>query len=198
VTVATDFQTVTPSVFAWHAYEPAVKCELSSCAIETAHGLVLVDPIELAAEALARLLHGRTPHAIVLTNGNHTRAAEKFRTALGVKIFAPRDADGLEVTPDATLSDGQIAFGDIRILSLPGAGPGEIALVGQGVACLGDALIHLPPDDLRILPDKYCTDPAQLRRSLRKLLSCDFQVMTFAHGVPLTDSPRTKLEPLIA
>ena len=83
-------------------------------------------------------------------------------------------------------------------VALPGAGPGEIALVGQDVACLGDALIHLPPDGLRILPDKYCADPTQLRRSLRKLLSCDFQVMTFAHGVPLTDSPRTKLEPLIA
>ena len=196
--VATDFQAVTPSVFVWHAYEPAVKCELSSCAIETADGLILVDPIELAGPSLARLLHGRTPRAIVLTNGNHTRAAEKFRTALGVKIFASRDADGLDLTPDDIVSDGQLTFGNIRILSLPGAGPGEIALIGPDVACIGDALIHLPPEGLRILPDKYCADPAQLRQSLRKLLSCDFQVMTFAHGAPLTDSPRTKLEPLTA
>ena len=196
--VAIEFQTVTPSVFAWHAYAPAVKCDLSSCALDTADGLILVDPIELAEPALAKMILARKPCAIVLTNGNHTRAAEKFRAALGVKIFASHDADGLDLTPDATLSDGELAFGNIRIISLPGAGPGEIALVGHGTACVGDALIHLPPEGLRILPDKYCTDPAQLRRSLRKLLSCDFQVMTFAHGAPLTDSPRTKLEPLTA
>ena len=94
----------------WHAYEPAVKCELSSCAIETADGLLLVDPIELAGPSLARLLQGRTPRAIVLTNGNHTRAAEKFRTALGVKIFASHDADGLDLTPDDIVSDGQLTF----------------------------------------------------------------------------------------
>lgn len=175
-----------------------MKCELSSCALDTADGLILVDPIELAEPSLGKMLRGRTPRAIVLTNGNHTRAAERFRTGLGVKIFASHDATGLDLTPDATLADGQIAFGEIRIISLPGAGPGEIALVGHGIACIGDALIHLPPDGFRVLPDKYCADPTELRRSLRKLLSCDFQVMTFAHGAPLTDSARTKLELLIA
>ncbi len=198
MSLATELQTVTPSLFAWHAYDPAVRCELSSCAFEAADGLILVDPIDLAGPALARLLHGRKPCAIVLTNGNHTRAAERFRTATGVKILTSRDADGLGLTPDGTLADGQRAFGNVRILAMPGAGPGEIALVCDGIACIGDALVHLPPEGLRILPDKYCTDPAQLRRSLRKLLSCDFQVMTFAHGAPLTGSPRTKLEPLLA
>ena len=195
---ATDFHPVTPWIFAWQAYEPAVKCDLSSCAIETADGLIFVDPIELAEPALARLLLGRKPHAIVLTNGNHSRAAEKFRARLGVKIFASADADGLGITPDATLADGHRAPGNMRAITLPGAGPGEVALVGHGIACLGDALIHLPPDGLRMLPDKYCADPAQLRRSLRKLLSCDFQVLTFAHGAPLTDSARQKLEHLLA
>ncbi len=195
---AADFQKVTPTLFAWQAYDPAVKCDLSSCAFDSADGLVLVDPIELAEPALARLLHGRKPHAIILTNGNHSRAAENFRTRLGVKIFASADADGLGITPDATLADGQLTPGNMRAVTLPGAGPGEIALTGNGIACLGDALIHLPPDGLRILPDKYCTDPAQLRHSLRKLLSCDFQVLTFAHGAPLIDSARQKLEHLLS
>ena len=123
---------------------------------------------------------------------------KKFRARLGVNILTSYDADGLGLTPDATLSGGASALGDFQIVALPGAGPGEIALIGHGVACIGDALIHLPPDGLRILPEKYCADPAQLRRSLRKLLSCDFQVMTFAHGAPLTGSPRTKLEQLLA
>ena len=195
--VAGDFQSITPALFAWQAYAPEVKCDLSSCACECAEGLVLVDPIELAAPALARLLHGRKAHAIVLTNGNHARAAEKFRAQLGVKIFAPHNADALGITPDATLAEGQHAPGGMRVLALDGAGPGEIALVGNGIACVGDALIHLPPEGLRLLPDKYCTNAQELRRSLRKLLSCEFQVLTFAHGAPLVTSAHEKLEALL-
>lgn len=196
--IATDFQTVTPSLFAWHAYEPAVKCELSSCACETGDGLIFVDPIELSEPALASLLLGRKPGAIILTNGNHTRAAEKFRAQLGVKVYASCDATGLGITPDATLADGQIAPGNLRVISLPGAGPGEIGLVGNGIACIGDAIINLPPEGLRLLPEKYCTDAGQSRASLRKLLSCEFQVMTFAHGAPIIESAHRKLEHLLA
>lgn len=196
--VATDFHAVTPSLFAWHAFEPAVKCDLSSCALDTADGLIFIDPIALSEAALDRLLRGRKPRAILLTNGNHTRAAGALRERLGVKIFASRDAAGLEITPDETLIEGQIAPGEMEVIALPGAGPGEIALVGNGVACVGDALIHLPPEGLRLLPDKYCASPEQLRHSLRKLLSCDFQVMTFAHGAPLVGEARKKLEQLLA
>ena len=196
--VATDFQTITPTLFAWQAFDPAVKCDLSSCALDTADGLIFIDPIALPEAALGRLLHGRKPRAIVLTNGNHTRAGGALRERLGVKIFASHDAAGLEITPDETLIEGQIAPGEMEVIALPGAGPGEIALIGLDVACVGDALIHLPPEGLRLLPDKYCANPEQMRRSLRKLLSCDFQVMTFAHGAPLIGEAHKKLEQLLA
>jgi hypothetical protein len=196
--IAADFAAVTLSLFAWRAYEPAVKCDLSSCAFDSPEGLVFFDPIGLAEPALARLLHGRTAHAVILTNGNHARAAGTLRERFGVKIFAPRDADGLELVPDETLADGQIAPGGFTVVALPGAGPGEIALVGNGTACIGDALIRLPPEGLRILPAKYCTDAAQLRQSLRKLLSCEFQAVTFAHGAPLVTAARRQIEHLLA
>ncbi len=196
--IAADFQTPAPSLFTWQAYEPSVKCDLSSCSIDTNAGLIFVDPIELSESALARLLFGRKPAAILLTNGNHTRAAAIFRARLGVKVYAAPDADGLDIVPDETLADGEMAPGDMRIIAIPGAGPGEIALVGNGIACIGDAVIHLPPEGLRLLPEKYCTDPVQNRNSLRKLLSCDFQVMTFAHGAPIVESAHTKLEALFA
>ena len=75
---------------------------------------------------------------------------------------------------------------------------GEIALVGRGIACVGDALIHLPPEGLRLLPAKYCANPVEMRHSLRKLLSCEFQVVTFAHGVPLVGAVHQQLEKLLA
>ena len=196
--IATEFQSITPALFTWQAFEPEVKCDLSSCAIDGADGLLLIDPIELAEPALARLLHRRKPAAIILTNGNHARAAEKFRALLGVKILASADARGLGIVADATLCEGQIAPGEMEVVTLPGAGPGEIALVGGGIACVGDALINLLPEGFRLLPDKYCGDAGELRRSLRKLLSSQFQVMTFAHGAPLVASAHQKLQQLLA
>lgn len=196
--IAEDIVAVSGSLFTWQAYEPAVKCDLSSCALVTDDGLLLVDPIELAAPALSRLVTGRRAAAIALTNGNHTRAAAVFRARLGVPIFAAGNADGLEIAPDATAADGALLPGGIRVVSLPGAGPGEIALIGNGVACIGDALINLPPEGFRVLPAKYCCDPAELGNSLRKLLSYEFQVMTFAHGTPLIGEGRRRLEQLLA
>lgn len=196
--IANTIQSITPSLFAWQAYEPEVKCDLSSCAIETDEGLIIVDPIDLSPTAFEMLIAGRKPGAIILTNGNHARAAEKFRTRLHVKVFAALDADGLDLIPDAWLINGQIAPGGMQVITLPGSGPGEIALVGRGIACIGDAVIHLPPEGLRLLPDKYCADAALNRESLRKLLSCDFRVMTFAHGAPLVESAHTRLEELLA
>lgn len=192
------FEAITPTVFSWQAYDPAVKCDLSSCAILTAAGLVLVDPIELAERAIAELIVAHTPFAIVLTNGHHTRASGKFRERFGVKVFAAADADGLDITPDATLADGDFAPGGMRVVTLPGAGPGEIALVGNGTACVGDALIHLEPEGFRMLPAKYCSDARVLADSLRKLLSYEFDVLTFAHGTPLVGQARRRLELLLA
>lgn len=196
--IAEEFVAVTDSVFMWQAYEPAVKCDLSSSAIVTSGGLVLVDPIELAEPSLARLLNGRSIAAIVLTNGNHTRAAGIFRARFGAPVFAAGNADGLEIIPDATVADGEFLPGGMRVVTLPGAGPGEIALIGNGVACIGDALINLPPDGFRSLPVKYCSDAAELGDSLRKLLSYEFQVMTFAHGTPLIGEGLRRLEQLLA
>lgn len=197
--VADGFQFVPPSVYFWQAYDPAVKCPLSSCAIKTAAGLILIDPIPLEEAALSELIAGASPAAIVLTNGNHGRAAAAYRDRFGIPVLAPADAGpDLEVTPDATLADGDVAPGGLRVISLPGAGPGEIGLLGGRVVCIGDAIINLDPEGLRLLPAKYCRDARRLPDSLRKLLSCEFDVMTFAHGTPLVAAARQRLELLLA
>jgi glyoxylase-like metal-dependent hydrolase (beta-lactamase superfamily II) len=176
-----------------------VKCDLSSTALKTPDGLVLVDPIALAASALDALAGEATPAAVILTNGNHARNASAFRKEFGVPILAGAAAvAALEIQVDCLLADGELAPGGLRIIEIPGAAPGEIALVGCGVVCIGDALIHLPPHGLRLLPEKYCGDAAALPDSLRKLLSCEFDVMTFAHGAPLVGRARQSLEMLLS
>lgn len=196
---ADGIQWITPTLAFWEAYDPAVKCDLTGSALVTDAGLVIVDPIALPESALAELIARAKPAAILLTNGNHARSSVALRERIGVRIFAPAGAgEGLGFAPDVLLAEGEMAPGPMRIVGLPGAGPGEVAYVGGGVAMMGDALINLEPHGLRLLPEKYCANAAELRDELRKLLSCAFATMTFAHGAPLIRNTRQRLEDLLA
>jgi len=185
---------------AWQAYDLKVKCDLTSGAVQVGGKLVLIDPIPLVQEARDELVAMATPALIVLTNGNHARAAEEYRTRFHIPIAAHPDAvQELGLTPDQFLADGDRLLDALTVLALPGAGPGEVALhTDSGILCFGDALIHFEPHGLAILPDKYCADAKLLRTSLRKRLPRDVRVLTFAHGLPLLIAARTRLEDLLA
>lgn len=197
---ADEFQWITPEVAFWEAYAPAVKCDLSSAALRLGERLVFIDPIPLAGDALAELTDGLQPALIVLTNGNHERAAAAYRERWGIPIAAHEEARaGLTLAPEQVLRDGDSLLDELTVVSIPGAGPGEIAVAGKsGVVCAGDALIQLPPDGLALLPAKYCRDAKVLPDSLRKLLRFDIRVLTFAHGSPIVAGARSKLEALLA
>jgi glyoxylase-like metal-dependent hydrolase (beta-lactamase superfamily II) len=196
---AQEFQFVTPDLAFWQAYEPAVKCDLSCCARRAGSQIVFVDPIPLATDALEELAALATPSAIVLTNGNHARAAEKFRALFSIPILAHADAvSELGLSVDEELAEGAVVADALSVIALPGAAPGEIALCGGGVMHVGDALIHIPPPGFAPLPEKYCADPRELRRSLGKLLRSEFEILTFAHGLPLVSQARRRLENLLA
>src|SRR5688572_8349513 len=89
---AAEAHAVRAGVTVWSAYDPSVKCDLWSTALATPEGLVFVDPIELAAPELAELTEQCPPHAIVITNGNHARAAAAFRQRYGIPVWAPTHA----------------------------------------------------------------------------------------------------------
>lgn len=198
MTPADEIHRVTPTLFVWQAYEPAVKCELSSAAFNTGSGLILVDPIPLEGGALQELLEVDTPVMIVCTNANHARAAEEYRNLFGVKIVAHREASPeLEVTPDEWLEDGARLLNAVDVCAVPGASAGEIALRFNEVVYLGDAIVNLAGHGFTLLPDKYCLDAKLLRQSLQKLLRWQFSILTFAHGLPLTTQAHGRLASLL-
>ena len=196
---AKEFQTVREGLFFWQAYDASVKVDLSCCARRTKKGLVFIDPIPLAEPALNALTAGCPPAAIVLTNGNHERAARGFREQFQIPVSAHRDAlPELGQWVDRILEDGEMLMDELTVIGLPGASTGEIALYGADALHVGDALIHLPPLGLGVLPDKYCSDPKELRRSLGKLLRFPFDALTFAHGLPVMTQAWQRLSHLIA
>jgi hypothetical protein len=56
MTHADEIHHVTPDLIVWQAYEPDVKCDLTSAALRIGSSLLLIDPIRLSAEALEELL----------------------------------------------------------------------------------------------------------------------------------------------
>jgi glyoxylase-like metal-dependent hydrolase (beta-lactamase superfamily II) len=160
--------------------------------------LLLIDPINLAADALDELLGEGSSGLIVCTNSNHARSAAHFQKRFGARIVAHRDAAaGLEVNADEWIDDGAHLLDAVEVCALPGASPGEIALRFEDTVCLGDAVIHLPDHGFALLPEKYCTDAKLLRHSLRNLLRWQFSVLTFAHGLPLTTQAHGRLASLL-
>lgn len=160
----------------WHAYDPSCKAELWSTCFYSPHGAILFDPIDWPKDSP---LPG-SPVRIVRTNGNHDRncigTAEKTKGQI-----------------DATLPE-------FTLIPLPGAGDGETAYFHPptGTLVVGDALINLSPHGLMLLPDKYCTDPSLLKKSLRTLLALPVQRIFFAHGDPILQNGLERIRKLLA
>jgi len=195
-----QFECVGPHTFTWQGYEPAVKCDLTSTAVDIAGRLVFVDPVGLTDSALAELLNGCTPSAILLTNANHQRDSLALRDRLEIPIIAAEPARA-EIIADIwiDLSNPTPVHG-LRPIPLPGAGLGEVAYYSAGdEPCLifGDAAINLPPDGLRLLPEKYCEDAGFLRKSMMALAGLNVQTLHFAHGRPVTHRAAEALRALL-
>ena len=203
MTTAEEFHAIGNSLFHWSAYDPACKCELSSTALLTTGGaLVVIDPIPLAGPAWRELLAAGPLRAILLTNGNHVRDAARLREAYQVPIVtAPLTRrDITELKPDIALMESELLYG-IAPVSIPGATAGETAFfcANAFVLIVGDAVINLHPEiGLEFLPAKYCVDAEQNRASLQKLNTFAFHTITFAHGSPVTSGARQKWQALLS
>ena len=202
---APEYADLGGGLFCWQAYDSASKVDLHATGVVVGEKkLFFVDPIPLAEDALAELTADAVPAGIVLTNANHARGAEGFRRKFAVSVcLHPEAAGEIGLASDAMLdAGGGPAFGGVfEAIPLPGAAPGEIALYRPddgGVLIVGDAVINLPSPGFGVLPDKYCANPKELRRSLGTLLERSFGKMLFAHGDPILANARERLAAMLA
>jgi glyoxylase-like metal-dependent hydrolase (beta-lactamase superfamily II) len=195
---ATEIHQITPALFFWQAWSPEVRAELGCTALVLDGRLVFVDPIPLEKSLFGELL-GRFPaQAIVITNANHERQSAELAAELKIPRYAQRKAAG-EVEADFWVEEGDLLFGCLQVIELPGAADGEMALYFPALRLLviGDALINMDTTGFTPLPAKYCNDAGQLRESLKKLLAISFEMMTFGHGLPLVHQAKSQLEILL-
>jgi glyoxylase-like metal-dependent hydrolase (beta-lactamase superfamily II) len=196
---ATEIESLGPGVVFWHFYDPTVKADLFSTALETASGAYLVDPIPLTTELMMALGSRTDVTGVVITNENHERAAALFAGHFKVPVYSAfrsvrEVAELIAVNENAPVAPGLIA------IPIDGAPAGEIALhweANGGTLVVGDALINFEPHGFTFLPSKYCQDFSQMCRSLEKLLEYPFERILFAHGIPIVSSARHRLETLL-
>jgi len=197
---ASEVEPIAPGIGLWRFYDPSVKADLFSTAVETASGTYVVDSIPLAPDALASLTFRGKIAGIIVTNENHERAAAQFAEKFKVPIYL-----------DAALASGTKLPGVVPIqensfpaewtaVAIEGGPAGEIAIhfaASDGTMVIGDALINFEPYGFALLPAKYCSNFKQMRRSLSKLLDYSFERMLFAHGMPILSHARERLELLL-
>lgn len=182
---AEEFQEVLPGFHTWQAFCLQCKVDLTSHALSIGEGLWWIDPIRLAPAALEELENSAPlPSGILLTNGNHERDAGFYQKRYQVPVYA----DPLAAAEFALPSEPfPVTLEGIEVLSLPGAGPGEVGfwVEEKKLLILGDIIINLSSLPFAPLPDKYATHPQEMRRSLQKLSALNPKLIAFAHGHPV-------------
>jgi glyoxylase-like metal-dependent hydrolase (beta-lactamase superfamily II) len=195
-----SFLKVAPGVVTWSTYSEECKTYCFGHAHIHLGNLVLIDPILSQTEEIwSRIIALGKPNLIILTNGNHERHARKVAKEYDLPVAAAIEAiSELSQKPDIIL-DGQLKLQGLRPYPCAGAGPGETALFSESSSTLilGDSIINLPETGLQLLPDNYCSDPRQLKKSLATLLNLPFKNLIMAHGIPLTDNPKRQLKSLL-
>ena len=88
--VAEHAETVVDGLYHWRIHNSHIGGSVSSSqALQTADGLVLIDPVRLEQHELERL---GTPAVVALTAKCHQRAAWRYRREHRARVWPPQDA----------------------------------------------------------------------------------------------------------
>ncbi len=197
--IAPSVELLIPGIFHWTVEDDRIAFRSDAYALATTAGTVMIDPLPLAAKALDRL--GRI-EAICFSVQSHQRSSWRLRKQLGVRVYTPRAAEGLEESPDQWYSEGDRLPGGLQAIHAPGPCEASYLFYSRETSALflGDLLIREPRGQFRFVSDEYMDDPAAARVSVEKILAMSdltYDVLCPAHGNPLkggaTDAIRKAL-----
>jgi glyoxylase-like metal-dependent hydrolase (beta-lactamase superfamily II) len=188
-------------IFRWPWFSEPHGYNFNGHFIRHADGNLCIDPVEPSDEVLEELVsHGIA--CILLTNRNHSRAANKVRARTGSRT-AIHAADAPHARNEGAELDDELKPGDkvgpFVVIGVPGKSPGEIALhwPERKILLVGDAVVGDPPGRCKLLPDKVVDDPARLRESVCGLLALDFETLLVGDGEPILQFAKERLRELV-
>jgi glyoxylase-like metal-dependent hydrolase (beta-lactamase superfamily II) len=189
-------------VFTWSRLSEPHGYNFNGHFIRHPDGNLVIDPVEpelddlehIAAEGVARIL---------ITNRNHSRAANKVREVTGARTaIHPLDRDHARdqgCVIEDPLAHGEVV-GPLLVVPANGKSPGEVAFHWPGYRALivGDAVIGNPPGRCGLLPEEKLDDLPLLRESLRTILALNFDCLLVGDGTPILERAKARLEELVA
>jgi glyoxylase-like metal-dependent hydrolase (beta-lactamase superfamily II) len=164
-------------------------------------GNICIDPVEPTEDGMNALVREGVTR-IVLTNRNHSRAANRVRARTGARTAIHADDADHARSQETELDDGLevgATVGPLEVVDASGKSPGEVALLwpDRGILIVGDAIIGNPPGQCGLLPERVMDDPARLRNNLRKLLDLDFDILLVGDGESLLRDAKARLKELV-
>jgi glyoxylase-like metal-dependent hydrolase (beta-lactamase superfamily II) len=192
---------ILPDIFTWSWYSEPHGYDFNGYLVRHADGNLCIDPVVADGDFDAIARAGVA--TILLTNRNHSRAANAIRESTQARVLMHPD-DAPHAVGQGTIIDGELLIGEkigpLVIEPAAGKSPGEVALhwPERRILFVGDAVVGNPPGHCGLLREKVMDDPARLRASVANLLELDFDTLLFGDGVPILDGARAKLEELVA
>ncbi len=163
-------------------------------------GNICIDPVVPSEDDLEEIIREGVSR-IILTNRNHSRAANLIRSRTGAQTTIHTDdadhARAQDTHIDNTLTVGD-RIGSLEVVGAAGKSPGEVALYWRerGILIVGDAVIGNPPGRCGLLPDRVIDDPARLRSSLYAFLDIDFTTLLVGDGESILMDAKARLKDL--
>jgi glyoxylase-like metal-dependent hydrolase (beta-lactamase superfamily II) len=188
-------------IFSWPWFSEPHGYNFNGHFIRHADGNLCVDPVEPSEEDMAEMARQGIAR-ILITNRNHSRAANKIRARTGART-AIHPADAPHARSEGAELDDELKAGDkvgpFVVVGAPGKSPGEVVLhwPERKILLVGDAVVGDPPGKCKLLPDKVVDDPPRFRESARGLLALDFDALLVGDGVPILQSAKERLRELI-
>ncbi len=196
-----DMRDIVSDILTWPWFSEPHGYNFNGHLVRDPGGNICIDPVEPAEDDMAALVREGVAR-IILTNRNHSRAANRVRARTGARtVIHADDADharSQETELDDALEVGGMA-GPLDVIDASGKSPGEVALLwrDRGILIVGDALIGNPPGQCGFLPERVMDDPARLRRNVRKLLDLDFDILLVGDGESILQNAKARLKDLV-
>ena len=193
---------IATDIFTWSWFSEPHQYYFNGHLIRDAGGGICIDPVEPAEDSLEAITIEGVAR-IILTNRNHSRAANRVRDRTGART-AIHGSDAEHARNEGTELDDTLEVGErigpLEVIDATGKSPGEVALFwrDRGILIVGDAVIGNPSGRCGLLPDRVKDDPAGLRANVRKFLDLDFDTLLVGDGDSILEDAKARLEELVA
>ena len=200
-TLSESMREILNDIYTWPWFSEPHGYNFNGYLIIHGQGNLCIDPVEPSEFDLEEMAR-RGVSRILLTNRNHSRAANKVRARASART-AIHAADAPHARSQGTEVDSELIVGDkagpFVVVGVPGKSPGEVALhwPQRRILLVGDAVVGSPPGRCKLLPETVMDDPECLRASVRALLSLDFDILLVGDGEPILQGAKERLSELV-